>query len=309
MKLHKNKDLYRTIVTATAEEFGIQESYVDKDYFVSLLLSNLARNIPNILFKGGTSLSKCFGIIDRYSEDIDLNLISDEAITTGDRRSLKRKIAETIEDSDMRLINPEEIRSRMDFNAYEVEYPKLFGASEILKSNIVIETYLSLKSFPHEKREATNYIYEFLKNENDFEMISKYTLEPFMISTQSVERTFIDKILAICDYHEKKTYTQYSRHLYDIHKIWTSQKFNPTSFVQLFYKIIEERRKKPEINHSSASGYQLLVKLQDIMTQECFKKDYNINTVRLIQDETTYEDTIESIEAIIRKGFLPEVIE
>src|SRR5699024_5113360 len=126
MKLHKNNALYRTIVAAAAEEFGIQESYIDKEYFVSLLLGNLAKNITNILFKGGTSLSKSFGVIDRYSEDIDLSLVSEEKITTGDRKNLKRKIVETIDKSEMSLINPEQIRSRRDFNKYDVEYPKLF---------------------------------------------------------------------------------------------------------------------------------------------------------------------------------------
>lgn len=47
---------------------------VEKDYYVSLFLQHLVKKVPNKLFKGGTSLSKCHKVINRFSEDIDLTL-------------------------------------------------------------------------------------------------------------------------------------------------------------------------------------------------------------------------------------------
>ena len=47
---------------------------IEKDYYVTLVLKEIATRNPDIVFKGGTSLSKCYKIIDRFSEDIDLNI-------------------------------------------------------------------------------------------------------------------------------------------------------------------------------------------------------------------------------------------
>lgn len=51
---------------------------LEKDFWVSWLLGvlfTLPEVAPHLVFKGGTSLSKVFGVIDRFSEDIDLCLV------------------------------------------------------------------------------------------------------------------------------------------------------------------------------------------------------------------------------------------
>ena len=52
----------------------MSQAIIEKDYYVTLVLRELAKQVPNLLFKGGTSLSKCYKIIDRFSEDIDITL-------------------------------------------------------------------------------------------------------------------------------------------------------------------------------------------------------------------------------------------
>ena len=62
---------------------------IEKDYYVTMLLKNMARRLPFLVFKGGTSLSKCYQIIHRFSEDIDLTV--DRVLTQGMRCSLKMR--------------------------------------------------------------------------------------------------------------------------------------------------------------------------------------------------------------------------
>ena len=58
---------------AAAERLGISATAVEKDYWVSQVLRVLAAGFPgDFVFKGGTSLSKAFGIVQRFSEDVDL---------------------------------------------------------------------------------------------------------------------------------------------------------------------------------------------------------------------------------------------
>src|SRR5581483_9048976 len=56
-----------------AERFGVSEQFVEKDYYVTEILRLAAGHLEDkVMFKGGTSLSKGWGLIDRFSEDIDL---------------------------------------------------------------------------------------------------------------------------------------------------------------------------------------------------------------------------------------------
>lgn len=61
----------------TAEKCGMSPGIAEKDFWVCWTLDYLFHDCPcaeNLAFKGGTSLSKCFGLIQRFSEDIDLIL-------------------------------------------------------------------------------------------------------------------------------------------------------------------------------------------------------------------------------------------
>jgi predicted nucleotidyltransferase component of viral defense system len=100
MLLHKDKAIFQEFITATANDLGLQNFQVEKDYYVSLFLKELAKINTNvkIVFKGGTSLSKCYSVIDRFSEDIDLAvLFKGSKVTQGERKQLKAAILNVIE--------------------------------------------------------------------------------------------------------------------------------------------------------------------------------------------------------------------
>lgn len=73
MFLHNDKELFKDIITETASSLGIDPSIIEKDYYVTVFLKEIVNIQPDIVFKGGTSLSKCYKLINRFSEDIDLN--------------------------------------------------------------------------------------------------------------------------------------------------------------------------------------------------------------------------------------------
>ena len=78
------------------------------------------------------------------------------------------------------------------------------------------------------------------KNHSDF--ISKFSLEEFEMKLQSIERTYIDKIFALCDYYLKNKSKRYSRHLYDIYKLTEKVNFdtNLRSYLKKFRSIEKE---------------------------------------------------------------------
>lgn len=90
--LHNDRDLFEQIVLRTAEDKGINAAIIEKDYYVTLFLKEIVKVVPDIIFKGGTSLSKCYHLIERFSEDIDLNIDTESRPTEGQRRNLKHSI-------------------------------------------------------------------------------------------------------------------------------------------------------------------------------------------------------------------------
>lgn len=83
MNLHINKKLFKEAILAASQHFNIREVYIEKDYWVTYILHNLANSSlkEKVVFKGGTSLSKVYRLIDRFSEDIDLSVIIEEDMT------------------------------------------------------------------------------------------------------------------------------------------------------------------------------------------------------------------------------------
>lgn len=73
MYLHKeNRELLRDAILLTSERMNVSEDIVEKDYYVTLILRKLSTIEYPVVFKGGTSLSKAYKVIDRFSEDIDI---------------------------------------------------------------------------------------------------------------------------------------------------------------------------------------------------------------------------------------------
>ena len=101
-----------------SEAKGKTVSIIEKDYWVCYLLDYLFTKSEfkdMLVSKGGTSLSKCYKIIDRFSEDIDLTLVSN-TYTNSDRKKLKILIIDLCNDLKLRIDNINSIRSRRNFN-------------------------------------------------------------------------------------------------------------------------------------------------------------------------------------------------
>ena len=69
MTLHENKDAFKDAIRAVSDYLGIRDIYIEKDYWVTYILERLSRspNSRNVVFKGGTSLSKVYNLIERFS--------------------------------------------------------------------------------------------------------------------------------------------------------------------------------------------------------------------------------------------------
>lgn len=241
MYLYKDEETFQQLLILTSEHFQRSEAVIEKDDYVSVILQAISERIPEIIFKGGTSLSKAYQLIDRFSEDIDLSFYQANLSPPSDaqRRQLKRDILGAVAETGLTVTNLEEIQSRRKFNRYEVEYANKYVDSH-LKSYLPIETYCHFVPYPTEKTPVSNYIYEYLLNQDRNDVIEQFNeLLPFTMTLQSLNRTFIDKCFALCDRFELQDSVGSSRHLYDLYYLWP---------------LIEDRREELRILYQSVKA-------------------------------------------------------
>ncbi len=285
----------------TSEKFGIVPVIIEKDYYVTLFLRKIVKQQPNIIFKGGTSLSKCYHLINRFSEDIDLNIEGESKPTEGQRRKLITAIRNIIDDYDFVLKNPEDIRSRRDFNRFEVDVHSLFS-SDYIKHDLIVETAVFLRSYPSVKMPVFSYVYEYLQSIDREDIIAEYELEPFELQVQAVERTFVDKLFAICDYYLDGKIDEHSRHLYDLYKMADVITID-NGLKELFAKVREER-KAHKTCLSAQDDVDIKKCIDEIIDKDIYKKDYENITISLVFDKVDYETVKANLTKIVASDLL-----
>lgn len=294
--LHHNKETFEQVILRVANAKGIAPEIIEKDYYVTLFLKRIRDLQPNIIFKGGTSLSKCYKIINRFSEDIDLNIETENKPTEGQRKKLKTNIVSVIKEFGFVLSNSRMVRSRSNYNRYIIDYPSVFSA-DYLKEYLMVETAVYIKAYPCKEMQATSIIFDYLKENGYDSLIVEYALEPFSINVQSAERTLIDKLYALGDYYLSDAVQEHSRHIYDIYKLLDIVELNEE--LRQLVKDVYEERKEHKNCRSAKEGIDMNSLLQEIIDKEVYKKDYQDITEKILFDKVEYETAIEALKTIV----------
>ena len=302
--LHDEKDTFEQLVLRTSEYLGVKAEIVEKDYFVTLFLKRIAAVMPDIVFKGGTSLSKCYHIIKRFSEDIDLNLQSETKPPESKRKQLKTNITQLISDLDFELTNADAIKSRRDYNRYIIDYPSSLSAA-YLKEQLIVETAIYQRAYPTKVMEADSLIYQYL-HENGFDsFIEQYDLQPFELNVQTAERTMLDKLYALADYYLLNTTTEHSRHIYDIYKL--SEIVTVDDTLKDLAKSVADERRPHKMCLSVQDGTNVAEVLQEVINKKIYKDDYETITIPLLFESVSYDTAVSALNTILQNGIFEKV--
>lgn len=229
----------QAIFTEVATKKGMKPFAVEKDWWVSRTLEIIFQMpvAKHLIFKGGTSLSKAWKLINRFSEDIDLAIDKDFFGFTGElgksQRDKLRKTAgayttgtffeelkqafETKGFSGLNFNVIEAKDSDQDPRVLEVYYPNVVAQdSEYILPRVQVEVSCRSLREPFTIQTFGSLVDEFYSG-NDF-------AEPlFEVPTVNAERTFLEKLFLLHEeFHrpaEKMRVDRLSRHLYDIYHL------------------------------------------------------------------------------------------
>jgi len=248
MRLHTNKKLFRDAIVATAQRQNIKEIFIEKDYWVTLILKSIFENEigRQVVFKGGTALSKSFGLIKRFSEDIDLVVLRKPDDTGNQLKKKLKSITKCAEkiapEIEVEGITNKKGMIRKTAHSYEKQFSGTFGQ---IRNFIVIESSWLGNFEPYEESVISSLIYEMMKHSGQQELIDKYEMNPFDVKVLSPKRTLCEKIMSMVRFSNSNTPIEdlknKIRHIYDIHFLLKNDSinsfFNSAAFDSMLQKV------------------------------------------------------------------------
>jgi predicted nucleotidyltransferase component of viral defense system len=221
MKLHHDTKLFSDTLRATAQYLSMKVEFVEKDYWITLVLSRLATSkyVDKSVFKGGTSLSKGYNLIDRFSEDVDLAIINDENAQGNPVKTIIRNIEKEIT-SELTEVPFEGITSKGSrFRKSVFEYP----TTEKNNSNnkLIVEINSFANPFPYQRLSIQSMVHDFLIETKNETYIDTYDLRHFEINVLSKQQTLLEKMVSLIRFSFKEDavegISQKIRHFYDLY--------------------------------------------------------------------------------------------
>ena len=181
---------------AAAERLGISPTAVEKDYWVSEVLRVLGRDFGgDFIFKGGTSLSKGFRMVERFSEDIDVLVLPGErgrGATDKLMKAMGEAAASGVGGSASAVGGSETGRHR----SYEVAYPATREPTALIRTSVLLEMGVRGGPHPHERVPIGSLLGDVLEAAGT-DLSEFIDLEPFEVAVLHPGRTLLEKLVLI----------------------------------------------------------------------------------------------------------------
>lgn len=290
----------------TATQKGLPLTAIEKDWWVVQTLSIIfSTNYADVLiFKGGTSLSKGWNLIQRFSEDIDLALdrkflgFSGE-LSKGAIKKLRRKSYQFITEvftEELKnkftelgfenvLVKYREVENHdQDPLIIEIRYPTLIKNDNYLKPAVLVEVGSRSLKEPFTHRSFGTIISEVFADK-------PFADKPISIPVVNPERTFLEKIFLLHEEFQKPQnkirVERLSRHLYDIEKLSQTEYAKIALANSELYNTIVKHREKftpiSGIDYANHTPDKIRFIPPDTILKD-WQQDYEIMTQTMIYD-------------------------
>lgn len=193
--MFRDKSVFQPTIEAAGEHLGVSAVIVEKDYWVSQALRVLGDEFPDdFVFKGGTSLSKAYGLIERFSEDIDLLVVAGSR----GRGAVDRLMKDMGEAVGQVLGGPpiSENAERGTHRTYRIGYSTGQSHDPVTRSSVLLEMGIRGGSRPCRRIEIQTMLGNVLADAGT-DVSGFADLEPFSVHVLHPGRTLLEKLYAI----------------------------------------------------------------------------------------------------------------
>lgn len=233
MKLHQNRTIFQDAIKFTAQQMNIPPAFVEKDYWVTYALFAIFNHEEigkDTIFKGGTALSKCYNMIERFSEDIDLVVLRREGESNNKLTNKIRKISDIVNaalpEIQMEGLTQKRGMNRKTAHIYSKEFKAGYGQ---ISDVIVVEaTWLGYYE-PYTIKFINSFVGQMMLNNHQYELAKEYGVLPFELLALEPIRTLCEKIMSLVrfSYGENPVddLKKKIRHSYDLHQLLQQKEF------------------------------------------------------------------------------------
>lgn len=322
----------RISIDQAALKSGRQAKAIEKDWWVTLTLKALFEmpEAKYLVFKGGTSLSKCWKLIQRFSEDIDIALSPEafgmkyetnpgsgylsrlkkngcEYTSTLLKTALENQFAVIGISAGTITVEAAKVKDEMpdtDPQTLFVNYISLYDRSPYLDDRVKIEVSVRSLNEPHRNMPVQSMLYEIYPN-------AAYAETPFDVMVMEPQKTFLEKLFLLHEEFLKPVAgrairtDRMSRHLYDIEKIMDTEFGNMAlSNQNLYDTVIFHREKYSRYNWMDYTSLQkaTISFLPPANVNEQYKKDYtDMKEHMFFGDALEYDNLIARLQELLER--------
>jgi predicted nucleotidyltransferase component of viral defense system len=315
MRLHENTELFQDAVLATSQFLNIPEIYIEKDYWVTVALYKIFHSeIANeVVFKGGTALSKCHKLIERFSEDIDLVVLRNDAEKDNQLKKKIRTISKIVESIMPEVDIPGLTNKRGNIRKTVHQYNKLFeGNFGQVREHIVLESTWLGNFEPYTIESINCYIAEIMKAKYQVELIGEYKLEAFNLKVLSKERTLCEKIMSLARFslleNPYESLGNKIRHIYDVNMMLKNIEIKDFFESDMFDKMMVTVGNDDVVSYKNKNEWlknhpaEAMIFRRSEETWEKIKSPYQTTFSELVIGELPDEDAlIETLKTIFKR--------
>ena len=302
MKLHENTELFKQAIRFTGQQINLPDIYVEKDYWIVYVLNLVFNNEigQDTIFKGGTALSKCYNLIDRFSEDIDLVVLRREGETDNQLKTKLKKISSLVsaqlpEIKDYDLTHKRGM-IRKTAHLYNKQFEGNYGQ---VRDIIVVEATWFGYYEPFTTKTVNSFIGEMMLKNGQEEIAKEYGLEPIEVKVLEPTRTICEKIMSLVrfSYSENPIVDLKNkiRHTYDLHYLLQQEDlsdfFDSDDFDTMFLKVANDDVKSFKNNNKWLSNHPskalIFSDLESVWNEliEEYNNSFRMITYRELPDE------------------------
>lgn len=312
MILHKDDIIFKDLLLSASLYLSIPLPFVEKDYWITLVLSRLAKSkyVDESVFKGGTSLSKGYNLIERFSEDVDIAIINDKGNTGNEIKTIIRTIEKEIT-PDLKELQVERVTSKGSrFRKSVFEY--ITTEKGNVNNKLIVEVNSFANPFPYQRLTIQSMVFDFLMQTSNEKYIEQYNLQSFEVNVLSKEQTLLEKMVSLIRFSFKEntieSISEKIRHFYDLYYLMKNPEcaefVASNSFKKQFDIILGHDREMFEEPQGwqtkSISESPLVTDFSSIWKQlkEKYQTELSALAYRTIPDE---ESVAKSFEELIKR--------
>ncbi len=225
MKLHEDKILFTQLLNFSANALDIRPEFIEKDYWITRALQRMSQNkyTEKVVFKGGTSLSKAYRLINRFSEDIDIAVIDADSFSGNQLKMLIKRLSKDMASDLEEIVIPNVTSKGSRFYKAIYQYKNLVGltSSAVKTGQLLIEINTYANPYPYIKREFSSFLADYLTAINRKDLIEQYDLKPFEINVLDKKQTLVEKLVSLIRFSFEddvvKSIASKIRHFYDLY--------------------------------------------------------------------------------------------